>query len=386
MKPKRENKVKGKVPNGIVLVLGSSGTGKSTFINQASGSKLAVSDGLRSCTSKVEESNAFQLDGRLVTLVDTPGFDDTNMPNPDILQMIADYLVKLHKDKKPLSGIIYMHRISDVRIGGASNRSLKMLNALCGDAALANLMIVTTMWDNTPADVAETRFRELQSHGNIAPMIAKGAQLRKHSNTPTSAHSLLRWFLSKKAPVLQIQRELATGKNGILSTTAGVELEREMAASEEKFRRQLVDLAKEMGEAGASTDSTLAEELARTKREVTASIEQLQRDRERLLKGRAKELATVRKDVRKAERDLSRVQARSSNLKGPKRPSAIVVLFRKLLCMSTGDIKGSGVAPRKTLAPTGTSASTNVLSDKSANPGPSGRGKESKGKKAPKKK
>ena len=54
-----------------------------------------MSDGLKSCTAKVQESEPFEFENHLVTLVDTPGFDDTTVPNTDILQMIADYLADL---------------------------------------------------------------------------------------------------------------------------------------------------------------------------------------------------------------------------------------------------------------------------------------------------
>lgn len=61
------------------------------FINVASGSKLAVSDSLESCTVDVETSTFF-LDGRTVTLIDTPGFDDTIRSDTDILKSITSYL------------------------------------------------------------------------------------------------------------------------------------------------------------------------------------------------------------------------------------------------------------------------------------------------------
>ena len=57
-----------------------------------SGSDLAVGEGLKSCTSKVETANTFELFGKLITLVDTPGFDDTTVSDTDILKMIAVYL------------------------------------------------------------------------------------------------------------------------------------------------------------------------------------------------------------------------------------------------------------------------------------------------------
>ena len=62
------------------------------FINLVSGSHLGVGRGLESCTSIVEHGSAFDLDGRRVVLIDTPGFDDTNLRDVDVLNMIASFL------------------------------------------------------------------------------------------------------------------------------------------------------------------------------------------------------------------------------------------------------------------------------------------------------
>ena len=62
------------------------------FINLVSGSNLAVGVGLESCTSKIQASSTFELSDKLVTLVDTPGFDDSNVSDTDILKMIAVFL------------------------------------------------------------------------------------------------------------------------------------------------------------------------------------------------------------------------------------------------------------------------------------------------------
>ena len=92
--------------------MGATGTGKSTvscswavryrresssicltqFINLISGSDLGVGRGLRSCTGAVQVAGAFNLDGRSVVLIDTPGFDDTVRSDTDVLKMIAAFL------------------------------------------------------------------------------------------------------------------------------------------------------------------------------------------------------------------------------------------------------------------------------------------------------
>lgn len=58
----------------------------------ASGGNLAVGGDLESCTSVVQMGKPFELDGRRVLLVDTPGFDDTRTSNTDVLAMISAFL------------------------------------------------------------------------------------------------------------------------------------------------------------------------------------------------------------------------------------------------------------------------------------------------------
>ena len=51
--------------------------------------------GLESCTAEVKLADEFTLDGTRVTLIDTPGFDDTSKSDADILEMIAAFLATM---------------------------------------------------------------------------------------------------------------------------------------------------------------------------------------------------------------------------------------------------------------------------------------------------
>ena len=53
---------------------------------------LRVGVGLESCTAEVQVADEFTLDGRTVTLIDTPGFDDTTKSDTEILKLIAFFL------------------------------------------------------------------------------------------------------------------------------------------------------------------------------------------------------------------------------------------------------------------------------------------------------
>ena len=66
-------------------------------------------------TAKIQEYRVQHEDTSFV-LVDTPGFDDTDVPDEIVLQSITEWLTSSHHDGWKLNGILYLHRITDVRM------------------------------------------------------------------------------------------------------------------------------------------------------------------------------------------------------------------------------------------------------------------------------
>jgi hypothetical protein len=69
------------------------------FINTATGQPdTAVGHDLESCTSEVRAVSCLHPDnsGRTVVFVDTPGFDDTNLNDTEILKAIANWLTAMY--------------------------------------------------------------------------------------------------------------------------------------------------------------------------------------------------------------------------------------------------------------------------------------------------
>jgi hypothetical protein len=62
------------------------------FINLAGGSNLRTSAALDSCTQDVEAAPMFDFEGHRICLIDTPGFDDTDRSEVEILKDIKDFL------------------------------------------------------------------------------------------------------------------------------------------------------------------------------------------------------------------------------------------------------------------------------------------------------
>ena len=80
-------------------------------------------------------------------LADTPGFDDDSRSDTNLLINIVTSLNDMRKQHIKLSGIIYLHRITDNRIGGVASRNLRMLHELVGADKMKNVLFVSNRWE-----------------------------------------------------------------------------------------------------------------------------------------------------------------------------------------------------------------------------------------------
>ncbi|KAJ7126809.1 P-loop containing nucleoside triphosphate hydrolase protein [Mycena epipterygia] len=279
-----------------IAVMGPTGSGKTSFINIASGSDLRVGRTLQSCTSTVQVAPAFQLDGRWVTLIDTPGFDDTSRSDTDILTLIAAFLAKTYESGKKLAGVIYMHRISDVRMGGISTRNFKMFRQLCGESTLKNVVIVTNMWGEVGREVGEARETELASDERFfKPVLDKGARLLRHENEASSAQAILHYLVENQPRALRIQRELVDQGKDISQTAAGEELNRELAEQIKRHKQEMVVLQKDMKEAIREKDEETRKELEIETRKLQAEMSRVQNDSRKLASDYTEQKAELEK-------------------------------------------------------------------------------------------
>jgi hypothetical protein len=68
---------------------------KTQLVQLLSGADFKIGHGLESCTDKVEVTPAFDFEGYKIVLIDTPGFDDTNRSEKDILNEISKWLTNM---------------------------------------------------------------------------------------------------------------------------------------------------------------------------------------------------------------------------------------------------------------------------------------------------
>ena len=215
-----------------------------------------------------------------------------------------------YKCGRKLSGLIYMHRISDFKVGGISRRNFNMFRKLCGDETLSNVVIVTNMWGQVSLDVGEERERELRTNDLLfAPALQKGASMLRHDNTLGSAQTILRHIVDNEPKALRIQRELVDEGKGISETAAGIELDSELEIMRKRHIEELAEVRKEMEEALALKDEEMRKELEAVRRDLLRYIQKIERDRARLSKEFAEEKAKADARIRKIQEDLDAEKA-----------------------------------------------------------------------------
>ncbi|KZT74203.1 hypothetical protein DAEQUDRAFT_294098 [Daedalea quercina L-15889] len=270
-------------PLAYVLVMGSTGTGKSTLINLVSGSHMRVGSGLQSETAAVELSKVFKYKSQRVIMVDTPGFDDTSKSDSDVLAIIATYLAQLRRKGVRIRGVVYLHRITDNRMGGTALRNFRMFEAICGDCGMNNAVIVLNMWDRAKSEVYEAREKELrESELFFKPAVTAGAYMMRHDGSAQSAEAILHYLVSKTSAYLQIQTEMIDDMKAIHMTKAGLALLGDLTSKEFQHIEELRRVREEREDARSRKDLSDEEELDNAEKRLESLRRKLAEEQQRL--------------------------------------------------------------------------------------------------------
>jgi len=280
----------------FIALMGETGSGKTTFVNRATESDVfLVGNGLRSCTTEIQVSSQFLVDGRPVILIDTPGFNDTVTDDADVLKSISAFLAMVYQHEVNLAGVIYFHRISDERWRRSDTRSFGWLKRICGESTLRNVALATNMWGNVEPGVGADRERELAAEF-VKPALDKGARLHRHYDTTESAHQIIRAILDNRREPLQVQRELIDERREFDRTTVGEEITREVDESKRRLEQEIAELRLELATARGREE---------TRTQLEAEIAELRKTIKRLTDGSKNMNTDYNEKKRKTERTFS---------------------------------------------------------------------------------
>ncbi|KAF2680395.1 hypothetical protein K458DRAFT_479944 [Lentithecium fluviatile CBS 122367] len=314
-----------KIEDIYIAVMGVTGAGKSSFIELCTGQKLGIGEGLRSHTQEVGEF-AFMFKPNLrVHLVDTPGFDDTDRKDTDVLRDVAGWLGVSYKNRIRLSGMIYLHRIIDVRMQGTAKRNLFMFQKLCGPECFGQIVLATTMWSLVPPDLGAQRERELiKTEDFWGYMYQNGSQIMRHKDQTdrSSALAILDTVIRNRREVtLRIQREMGDGLE-LEQTGAGRQLNADIIEEREKHRKEMADLQRDKEEALAMANQEAAEQIARLQSDLAKKIQdgeesqkRLRIDLEKLQAEREEEMAKLLAEIQEQHKKLKAQEEEYHRLK-----------------------------------------------------------------------
>lgn len=201
-----------------------------------------------------------------------------------MLREIAGWLTASYSNKVLLHGIIYLHRITDVRMQGSAKKNLLMFKKLCGNEALQQVVLTTTMWDKVPHREAEDREKQLVNTPEYwGFMVSKGSTVYRHNNTVESAIRIIEKLARGSCTVtLDIQNQMVNQKQDLSQTAAGRELEGEIIKERQKWAAELKDAQEQMKEAIRLRDKESEQVLRELKDNFTTRMQRLERDNERL--------------------------------------------------------------------------------------------------------
>ncbi|KAG0013604.1 hypothetical protein BGZ80_010968 [Entomortierella chlamydospora] len=196
--------------------MGMTGVGKSYLVQALSGKNVRVGHDLSSCTQDIRAVEC-AISGNAITLVDTPGFDDTSRSDTEILENIATWLAKMHCHK--VCGVIYMHSVLDDRMRGSSYKNLRMFEKICGKEVLKNVVMLTNRWGHIDEKTACDREKELADKF-LKMYLTAGCRMMRY-RTKDDLLRIVEGFLNISPTLLGIQKEMVDERKSVSETSAG---------------------------------------------------------------------------------------------------------------------------------------------------------------------
>ncbi|KAI0530324.1 P-loop containing nucleoside triphosphate hydrolase protein [Xylaria digitata] len=225
-----------------LVVFGGTGEGKTSFVVSATGAPLEIGDDADSCTQEVQ-TGSVTVGSKTVTIIDTPGFDDTEGKDMKIFEKLTDWLEKLRAQGKYLNGVILVQSVNHARAPDSERKRTRLLKKIIGEPFYNRVAIVTTMWDVTRPSVCERGEQNRGSRDIWGDMLAAGAKVFRFQNDKQSALEVICHYTENPsfavpAPTL-LQDELVANNGVVKNTSAAAQFKADVAGKAQELEDTL---------------------------------------------------------------------------------------------------------------------------------------------------
>lgn len=180
-----------------------------------------------------------KVDGIVVQLWDTPGFDDSGHRDASIFHEIVEKMSVAEKKGYRFNGVILLESTTEPRVVVSEKMRIKMLKEMIGSDAYGQVAIVDTKWNQIVGTVGET------GEGNRKrsvwqDLIAAGARLFRFDERPAAALQIVRHFVANRGNfdsfTPKVVTELQHNNGNVAGTSAHKELDGTLTSRENDAR------------------------------------------------------------------------------------------------------------------------------------------------------
>ncbi|KAF8606753.1 hypothetical protein BDV93DRAFT_326088 [Ceratobasidium sp. AG-I] len=111
--PTQQQSARVKPPSVSILVLGCSGSGKTTFIDSLPTEAEQNTSLVAKTATLGVHSKKILMNDQEYEFIDTPGFDNPSMSDYKVFTTIAEYLLNESKIRRGMTGVVFVHRAGD---------------------------------------------------------------------------------------------------------------------------------------------------------------------------------------------------------------------------------------------------------------------------------
>ncbi|KAI4852928.1 hypothetical protein E4T44_01167 [Aureobasidium sp. EXF-8845] len=210
----------------FIALFGMEGSGMCVFISKLGGRKISNGRALVLEEKTVDLYNV-SFEGQEIILVGMPEryFGYPDLGDTNLLRLIVGFLKEIYEHDILLSGIIYFHQMNHRCLKGTSLRTFNIFQRLCGDNALKNIVLATSLWDWIfMEEECNVNFVEQEQEliSNLwSRMITGGSRVRRYWCDRNTAEQILREVVQHTPVALGIQHELVDEHKRLVDTVAG---------------------------------------------------------------------------------------------------------------------------------------------------------------------